>query len=219
MTNKRFSQSDSLKKDLINQLKQKGINDQNVLKAIYDVPREEFVNIDFKSKAYVDDALPIDCNQTISQPFTVAFMTQLLDIEPGMKVLEIGTGSGYQAAILYYLGAKVFSIERHLDLLTKAKVTFEKLGIEIHSLHGDGSMGWKLSAPFDRIIVTASAPEIPDTLLKQLAVNGKLVIPVGDKIKQTMCLVVKNNIGEGYDVFDYGEFKFVPLVGKKGWEN
>lgn len=203
---------------LIEELKQKGISDVEVLKAIEKTPREEFVKLPLQTNAYLDSAMPIDCNQTISQPYTVAFMTQILEAKSGMKVLEIGTGSGYQAAILCNMGLKVYTVERHLNLLNQAKEVFKKLNLEIFSLHADGTLGWSLLAPFDRIIVTAAAPEIPDTLLKQLATNGVMALPVGNKDKQKMCLVKKIGGENQYDIFDYGEFKFVPLIGKKGWE-
>jgi protein-L-isoaspartate(D-aspartate) O-methyltransferase len=197
----------------------RGITDAAVLRAMGKVPREEFLERHFATRAYEDSALPIAAGQTISQPFTVAYMTQALQLKPGEKVLEIGTGSGYQAAILAELGCKVFTIERHQQLLQGARKVFDELGYhDIISRSGDGSRGWAEYAPFDAIIVTAGAPDIPETLTKQLnPEGGRLLVPVGSMAVQKMYLVI-NNLGK-LNVEELPEFKFVPLVGKEGWND
>lgn len=203
---------------LVDKLRQRGIRDERILSAMNKIPRELFVDSAFVTQAYEDIALPIDCNQTISQPYTVAFMTQCLNLKEGSKVLEIGTGSGYQATLLYLMGMRVYTIERIYELYIKAKNLFEKLGVEVTSKWGDGSLGWKEFAPYDGIIVTAAAPKVPEPLLEQLAINGRLVIPVGDRSYQAMYIITK--IGE--DQFREEQehyFKFVPLIGEKGWKN
>ncbi len=181
------------------------------------IPREQFLGKNFSRQAYDDSALPIGSGQTISQPYTVAYMTQALQLKKGEKVLEIGTGSGYQAAVLKEMGARVFTIERHLDLLKEAQKRFASFGYhDIISRAGDGSRGWAEYAPFDAIIVTAGAPDVPETLTKQLSPNGgRLIIPVGSKDIQRMYLI-KNENGN-LSVEELPEFKFVPLVGKEGW--
>ncbi len=208
----------SARAELIDHLRESGIRDERVLHAIAMVPREEFVQDAFRHRAYEDSALPIACGQTISQPYTVAMMTQLLEAEPGMKVLEVGTGSGYQAAVLHTLGLKVFTIERHFELLQNARAVFQKLGYNIASHLGDGTLGWSTFAPYDRIVVTAGAPDIPTSLLRQLAPDGRLVIPIGGRQQQRMQAAIKIGDTSQYDVFDYGEFKFVPLVGRNAWD-
>ncbi|MGH2569417.1 MAG: protein-L-isoaspartate(D-aspartate) O-methyltransferase [Bacteroidota bacterium] len=207
---------DDERKDMIKLLRERGIADDRILNAMMRVERHSFLNEPFLNRAYEDTALPIGRAQTISQPFTVAFMTQELDHRPGMKVLEVGTGSGYQAAILAELGCKVYTIERHLDLLNNARKLFEKKGYRIMSRGGDGTVGWSEFAPYDGIIVTAGAPEVPQPLLDQLADGGRLVIPVGDLTMQKLRIVTKTN-GE-FETKDIHGFKFVPLIGKKGWE-
>ncbi|HXG38262.1 MAG TPA: protein-L-isoaspartate(D-aspartate) O-methyltransferase [Bacteroidota bacterium] len=204
------------RKEMIDLLRERGITDQRVLDAMAKVERHLFVGPAFINRAYEDTALPIGKAQTISQPYTVAFMTQELNPKPGWKVLEVGTGSGYQAAILAELGCKVYTIERHLELLNQARKVFEQLGYRIMSRGGDGTVGWTEYAPFDGIIVTAGAPEVPEPLLQQLAEGGRLVIPVGDLRMQALRVVTKVN-GK-YEVKDIQGFKFVPLIGKKGWE-
>jgi protein-L-isoaspartate(D-aspartate) O-methyltransferase len=198
-------------------LRSRGINDERVLKAMGKVPREQFLEKNFSRRAYEDSALPIGSGQTISQPFTVAYMTQALRLIKGERVLEIGTGSGYQAAVLAELGCKVFTIERHQDLLRSARKVFEQLGYhDIISRSGDGSRGWAEYAPFDGIIVTAGAPDVPETLTKQLNMNGgRLLVPVGSRSVQRMYLV--KNMNGKLEVTELPEFKFVPLVGKEGW--
>lgn len=203
------------KSKLISDLENKGINNQDILKAIQKIPRELFLSKSFWNKAYDDNALPIDCGQTISQPFTVAYMTQLLEVEKGMRVLEIGTGSGYQAILLHLLKCNVYTIERHKPLYEKAKLFFEHNKLPISCHLGDGSKGLLNHAPYNRIIVTAASPDIPEELLKQLDDNGKMVIPVGDTSSQTMFLITKKENKFTYE--EKGKFKFVPLVGEFGF--
>jgi len=206
------------RQEMVENLRARGITDERVLDVIARLPREEFVSSAFRSRAYEDDALPIACNQTISQPYTVARMTQLLEARPGMKVLEIGTGSGYQAAVLCMLGLKVFTIERHAELLRGARENLARVGCNVATHLGDGTLGWMTFAPYDRIIVTAGAPEIPQPLLRQLAPDGRLIIPTGGRDAQRMEMVFKIGDTGQYDVYDYGEFKFVPLIGRNAWE-
>ena len=202
---------------LILELTKNGINDLRVLKCIEEIPRSIFIESSIKSKSNLNIALPIECGQTISQPLVVAFMSQSLDLNKKIRVLEIGTGSGYQTSILSKLARFVYTIERHETLKKIAESKFKDLGFKnIFCKHADGGLGWIDQAPFDRIIVTASAPEIPMTLLKQLNNNGIMIIPIGeDNNDQILTLVRKNN--EGY-VFKSNLMKvrFVPLLeGKK----
>ena len=202
---------------LILELTKNGINDLRVLKCIEEVPRSIFIESSIKSKSNLNIALPIGCGQTISQPLVVAFMSQSLNLNKKIRVLEIGTGSGYQTSILSKLVRFVYTIERYETLKKIAERKFKDLGFKnIFCKHADGGLGWKDQAPFDRIIVTASAPEIPITLLKQLNNNGIMIIPIGeDNNDQILTLVRKNN--EGY-VFKSSLMKvrFVPLLeGKK----
>ncbi|HCA43147.1 MAG TPA: protein-L-isoaspartate O-methyltransferase [Bacteroidetes bacterium] len=207
------------RKELVKILAGQGINDKKVLFAINKVKREFFVNDEFKSRAYDNNALPIAGNQTISQPFTVAFMTQLLEVKPGDKVLEIGTGSGYQAAVLCELGAKVFSVERVSELAVKTDKLLKSLGYNVKIKTGDGSKGWIEYAPFEKIIVTAGSPQIPKSLLDQLAIGGLIVIPVGDQFTQIMTLIkkVSENDEIKFKQKKFDEYKFVPLIGAEGW--
>ena len=168
------------RKAMVELLRKRGIKDENVLRAMEKVPRHLFVPEAFIHYAYEDSALPIGFYQTISQPYTVALMTEALEVKPGDKILEVGTGSGYQAAILAEMGAKVFTIERFEELLKTALETLSKLGYNVIGMVGDGSIGWSEFAPYDGIIVTAAAPKIPKSLVNQLKVNGHLVIPIGD---------------------------------------
>ena len=202
---------------LISSLAEKGITDQNVLMAMREVKREKFVPLLMRLNAYRDIALPIGYEQTISQPYTVAIMTQALSVKNGDKVLEIGTGSGYQAAILEEMGARVFTIERHNDLYRNTQILFDKLGIRISTKCGDGTIGWSAHAPFDGIIVTAGSPDIPESLKKQLAIGGRLVIPVGDKRTQTLKVVTRTSEND-YDIESIPEFAFVPLIGREAWD-
>ncbi len=202
--------------NLISQLRNAGISDEQTLKAMSALPREKFVPDIIKSRSYEDSALPIGSQQTISQPFTVAFMTASIKLKHSERVLEIGTGSGYQAAVLAMCGAKVYTIERHWELYNSAKKTFAELGLSIQSRFGDGTIGWSEHAPFDAIIVTAGAPEIPQSLLLQLVVGGRIIIPVGDEHAQIMKYIVRKSEHE-FDSIDLKEFRFVPLIGKEGW--
>ena len=203
--------------EMVGLLREKGISDARVLQAMSRVERHLFVLDPFLNRAYEDTALPIAKTQTISQPYTVAFMTQELAVSKDAKVLEIGTGSGYQAAILAEMGCRVFTIERHVDLHLQARKLLEKLGYRVATRCGDGTVGWSEFAPYDGIIVTAAAPEVPDALLHQLAEGGKLVIPVGDLDTQSLRIITKQ--GENFRSREDRGFKFVPLIGKKGWGN
>jgi protein-L-isoaspartate(D-aspartate) O-methyltransferase len=196
-------------------LKDEGITDEQLLLAMGKVERHLFVPEPFTNRSYEDSALPIGYGQTISQPYTVALMTQALAVKPGDKILEVGTGSGYQAVLLAEMGARVFTIERHVGLLTGARRMFDKLGYTIASKAGDGTVGWSEFSPFSGIIVTAGAPDIPQPLLDQLTDGGRLVIPVGDMEIQTLVVCVRR--GEHIDRKEVRGFKFVPLIGKMGW--
>jgi protein-L-isoaspartate(D-aspartate) O-methyltransferase len=180
------------------------------------VERHLFVPEVVRHNAYMDTALPIGFGQTISQPFTVAFMTQAMKLKPKSKVLEIGTGSGYQAAVLEKMGMKVFSIERQPDILLSAQKLFDDLCISVICRMGDGTLGWSDFAPYDAIIVTAGGPVIPVNLKKQLAIGGKMVIPVGDRHSQSLKIVTKIS-EEEYAIEEIPKFAFVPLIGKEGW--
>ncbi len=199
------------------QLEQRGIRDKRVLEAMASTPREIFVPGVPVSLAYDDRALPIDAGQTISQPYMVARMTELLDVQPADRILEIGTGSGYQAAILARLGARVTSIERHADLSEVARERLAEAGIEGVDLRvGDGSRGEPDGAPWDGIVVTAGAPSIPDALREQLAVGARLVIPVGPRDRQELIVVERRGPADWVEWSD-GAVVFVPLVGEGGW--
>lgn len=203
---------------LVKELKKLGISSPKVLKAMQAVPRHFFFPTDFLDKAYENIAFPIDGGQTISQPFTVAKQTELLNVKKGDKILEIGTGSGYQSAVLKVLGATVYSIETVEKLHLQAKELFKKLGLDIATIYGDGSRGLPELAPFDKIIMTAAAPKLISSLTAQLAINGKLVAPVGDLAVQKMILVTRNDDNE-YTETTHGDFNFVPLTGTHGWSN
>lgn len=192
----------------------KGITDQVILRAIDKVPRHLFMDDAFIGFAYKDAAFRIGAGQTISQPYTVAIQTGLLDIIPGDKVLEIGTGSGYQTCILLEMGARVFTIERQKLLYDKAKEHLPKLGYKPRFFYGDGYKGLPVDAPFDKVLVTCGAPIIPAGLLKQLKIGGVLVIPVGEGEIQTMTRVVKVS-DDQYDNMEFGKFSFVPMLEKK----
>jgi protein-L-isoaspartate(D-aspartate) O-methyltransferase len=208
------SKHQGLRNQLVKQLEEKGITDKYVLGAIGKVPRHLFLDSSFENFAYQDKAFPIGADQTISQPFTVAFQTQLLDIKKGDKVLEIGTGSGYQTAVLCLLGASVYSIERQNKLFKKAQLLLPKLGYNPKKfVFGDGYKGLPDAAPFDSIIVTAGAPFIPQPLMAQLKVGGRLVIPVGEN-EQIMTLLVRKNEKQ-FEKQEFGDFKFVPLLENK----
>lgn len=203
---------------LVIELRKKGIHDANVLRAIGEIHREAFLPPAMANRAYEDNALPIDNRQTISQPYTVASMTQALRLERGMKVLEIGTGSGYQAAVLAAMGMTVYSIERHPNLSQKARDVLAKEGYKVNCRVGDGTIGYSGEAPYDAIIVTAGAPDVPETLARQLKIGGRLAVPVGDRMTQQMYMVTRT-APEKWDVVDLGPYKFVPLIGIEGWED
>lgn len=199
---------------LVDTVKSKGINSQKVLDALNNVPRHLFMDSGFEDHAYQDKAFPIAADQTISQPYTVAFQTELLRVKKGDIVLEIGTGSGYQTAVLCELGAKVYSIERQHELYRKTKKFLGKIGYRPKFLSfGDGYKGLPEYAPFDKIIVTAGAPYVPKALLAQLKIGGRLVIPVGED-PQVMTLYVRKS-GKEFEKKEFGEFRFVPLLEDK----
>jgi protein-L-isoaspartate(D-aspartate) O-methyltransferase len=203
-----------LRRKLVETVKSKGIRDERVLNAIEKIPRHLFLDSSFTEIAYQDKPFPIGLGQTISQPYTVAFQTELLEVNQGEKILEIGTGSGYQACVLFEMGAKVFSIERHRELHKKSKALLNKLGYNPKLFYGDGYKGLPTFAPFDKILVTAGAPEIPEDLLKQLKVDGYMVIPVGKGGSQVMLRLKKISESE-FEKEEFGHFRFVPLLGKK----
>ena len=203
-----------MRKKLVETLQTKGITNKEVLKAINKIPRHLFMDSGFIDHAYVDKAFPIGADQTISQPYTVARQSELLNLKKGDKILEIGTGSGYQTAVLLEMGMNVFSIERQNELFKKTKLFLPKLGYRPKKLiFGDGYIGLKAAAPFDGIVVTAGAPFVPNPLLAQLKIGGKLVIPVGDKV-QVMTIFTRTSATE-FKKEEFGEFKFVPLLEDK----
>ena len=204
-----------LRKKLIEILKQKGIADSAVLEAIGKVPRHLFMDSSFLDHAYVDKAFPIAADQTISQPYTVARQTALLEVKKGDKILEIGTGSGYQTAVLLELGAVVYSIERQQELFKKTTLFLPKLGYRPKKLiFGDGYKGFSAAAPFDGILVTAGAPYVPKPLLAQLKIGGRLVIPVGATDTQIMTVFTRKT-AKKFEKQEYGAFRFVPLLEDK----
>lgn len=199
------------------QIVSRGITDSGVIGAMQTVPRHLFVGASMRNRAYNDSALPLEANQTISQPYIVALMTQSLRLTGTEKVLEIGTGSGYQAAILSTLARKVFTIERLPELARKARATLEKHGYgNVVVTSGDGTLGWAKFAPYDGIMITAAAPRLPVNLLNQLADGGRMVVPVGDKNTQTLKIIRKD--GDEYSQTDSIDCIFVPLLGFNGWE-
>ncbi|MDG2153096.1 MAG: protein-L-isoaspartate(D-aspartate) O-methyltransferase [Crocinitomicaceae bacterium] len=202
------------RKMLISKLKEMGIKDQSILEAFDTIPRHYFLDLVFDAQAYKNMAFQIGSDQTISHPYTVAFQTQLLEVEKGMKILEIGTGSGFQTCILCRLGAKVFSIERHKELHKKAKGMIDFFKFSARLFFGDGYKGNKTYAPYDRILVTCGAPEIPMELLSQLKNGGILVIPVGAGKEQKMIKLTKDFEGNVSEE-DFGTFKFVPMLERK----
>ncbi len=203
-----------LRNQLVTLLKEKGITDKGVLEAIKKLPRHLFLNSSFADYAYQDKAFPIGAGQTISQPYTVAFQSQLLEVKKEDKILEIGTGSGYQTAVLCLIGAKVYSIERQNELFKQTSVLLPKLGIRPkHLSFGDGYKGLPNHAPFDSIIVTAGAPVIPQALMAQLKIGGRLVIPLGEE-NQIMTLLIRKNETQ-FEKHEFGDFKFVPLLENK----
>lgn len=202
-----------LRKALVEELARKGITDQRVLEAIGKIPRHIFLDSSLDNISYQDKALPIGCSQTISQPFTVAFQTQLLDIKANDKVLEIGTGSGYQTSVLCEMKAKVFSIERHKPLFIRAKSVLEILKYNPKCFFGDGYKGLPTYSPFDKIIITCGAKTIPTELISQMKIGGVLVIPIGDET-QTMYRITKISEKE-LSKEKFGDFKFVPMLEDK----
>ena len=209
---------ESERKELVDKLKARKITDKHVLEAFLKIERHLFLPKALETHAYRDVALPIGFGQTISQPFTVAFMTQELQLKKGAKVLEIGTGSGYQAAILVNMGIRVFSIERQFDIYARTRKLFDEMQINALLKLGDGTIGWEEFSPYDGIIVTAGSPSIPISLKKQLAIGGRLVIPVGDRSTQILTVITK----EDENVFSQKEipaFTFVPLIGREGWDS
>lgn len=204
-----------MRKGLVSLLRDKGIDNNDVLAAVGKIPRHMFFDKVFHNNyAYEDIAFPIGAGQTISQPSTVAFQSCLLDIKKGEKVLEIGTGSGYQTAVLLELGAKVYTIERQRELFNVTKPILTKMGYRAQFFFGDGFEGKQTYAPFDKIIVTCGAPFIPPKLVAQLALNGKMVIPVGEGKEQIMTLIDKNDKGELKET-TFGNFSFVPMLNNK----
>ena len=199
---------------MIEDLKSRDIKDVNVLNAMLEVPRHFFFDSSFLQFAYEDNAFPIGFDQTISHPYTVAFQSELLNAKPGCKVLEIGTGSGYQAAVLSLLDADVFTIERQKKLYNKTKEFLPKIGYRCEFIFGDGYKGLPNFAPFDKIIVTCGAPKIPEELLTQLKVGGRMVVPIGDGKNQKMHLIQKKS-SQDYDISTHGNFLFVPMLDDK----
>ncbi len=208
------SKHQGLRNQLVKLLQEKGITDKSVLEAIKKIPRHLFLNSSFEDYAYQDKAFPIGAGQTISQPYTVAFQSQLLEIKKDHKVLEIGTGSGYQTAVLCAMGAKVYSVERQNELFKQTAALLPKLSIRPkHLSFGDGYKGLENYAPFDSIIVTAGAPIIPKPLMAQLKIGGRLVIPLGEEV-QIMTLLIRKNETQ-FEKHEFGDFKFVPLLENK----
>lgn len=204
------------RKLLVKTLEQKGIQDKKVLRAIGKVPRHYFFSKTFWNQAYRDIAFSIGYGQTISQPYTVAYQTELLHIQPNDKVLEIGTGSGYQTCILLELGAEVYTIEREKNLYERVIQVLPYIGYQAKFFLGDGSKGIEAHAPYDKILVTAGAPIVPDTLLKQLKIGGILVIPVGSEKEQKMLTILRVS-EDDYERIELDTFRFVPLIGEQGW--
>jgi len=207
-----------LRRNLVKVLREKGIKDEEVLAAIGKIPRHGFVESAFAEAAYEDRPLPIGDGQTISQPYTVAAQTSFLQVKSGMKVLEVGTGSGYQASVLAEMGVKLFSIERIRNHHNKARRILDDLGYKVRLKCGDGSAGWASFAPYDRILVTAASPNIPMPLKEQLAIGGRLVIPYGSRKMQQMGVITRVSKSE-FKIETGGNFKFVPMIGKFGWED
>jgi protein-L-isoaspartate(D-aspartate) O-methyltransferase len=199
------------------QIARRGVKDERVLIAMRQVPREVFVGPNLKSLAYDDRPLPIGRNQTISQPYVVALMVEALSIKPNHRVLEIGGGSGYAAAIMSMIAAEIYVIERHVSLAKTAAERFKKLGFtNINIRAGDGSMGWPVAAPFDAILVSAGGPNVPETLKQQLSIGGRLVMPVGGEQHQVLVALMRTSQFE-YFQHDLGTVKFVKPIGEQGW--
>lgn len=203
-----------MRRQLIAELREKGIHDERILNAFDAIPRHFFLDLVFELQAYTNQAFQIGAGQTISHPFTVAFQTQLLELKKGEKVLEIGTGSAFQTCILCELGAKVVTIERQRELFVKAKYIINHFNFNPRSIYGDGYAGWPALAPYDKILVTCGAPDIPIELLRQLKVGGIMVIPVGEGVNQKMLKIIKSD-ETNVDVTEYGTFSFVPMLENK----
>jgi protein-L-isoaspartate(D-aspartate) O-methyltransferase len=203
-----------LRKKLVEEVQSKGVKDEAVLAAISKIPRHVFLDNAFVEFAYQDKAFPIGAGQTISQPYTVAFQTELLQIKKGSKVLEIGTGSGYQTSVLCELGAKVFSVERQKELYDRTRVLLKKMNYRAKLFYGDGYKGLPTFMPFDKILVTCGAPFVPDDLLEQLKVGGTMVIPVGEGDVQVMTKITRVSENK-FERQKYGEFRFVPMLYNK----
>lgn len=203
-----------LRQQMVEGLRQRGIDDERVLKAINDVPRHWFMDSLLDASAYIDQAFPIGCEQTISHPSTVAMQSQLLKVEPGMKVLEIGTGSGYQTAVLCRLGAKVFTVERQKGLFDKTRKLLKELRIPARCFLGDGYQGLAEAdnGPYDRIIVTCGAPEVPAALMAQLKAGGIMVIPLGDGQHEMLRITKNGEREEDWQVERFGTYSFVPML-------
>lgn len=199
------------RKKLVDELRTKGITDEEVLRAVNAVPRHEFMDPAFLHHAYTDKAFPISSGQTISQPYTVAIQTSLLNVKKRDKILEIGTGSGYQCAILVEMGAKVYTIERHRELFILAQRTLASLRYSADFFYGDGYEGKPQYGPFDGIVITAATPDIPAKLHYQLKIGGRMVVPVGDSSSQVMTLVIRNG-EEDFEYSSHGTFVFVPML-------
>ena len=201
-----------MRRQLVDELRRKGIADERVLEAIAAIPRHQFIDDSaFLQMAYSDVAFPIGSGQTISQPYTVAFQTSLLEVQRGMRVLEIGTGSGYQTAVLHALGARVFSIERQRALYLRTRDRLQRMGVKANLFYGDGYLGLPKEGAFDRVLVTCGAPFVPPALLEQLKPGGRAVIPVGEDGVQTMLLIEVTPSGE-QERSEHGTFRFVPMV-------
>ena len=199
------------------QLWGRGVRDPRVLAAMGRVPREEFISQEDFVNAYGDHPLPIGAGQTVSQPYIVAAMVEALELRPSDRVLEVGTGTGYEAAVLAELAAEIWTIERHEELAVKAREILARLGYaNVHVIHGDGSLGLPQQAPFDKILVAAAAPQIPESLIAQLADGGRLVVPVGTRAEQQVHVVRK--VGSEIVVTTHDLCRFVPLVGAEGWQ-
>ncbi len=203
-----------MRRKLVNEIRKKGILNEEILEAIYRVPRHLFLDSGFLKYAYEDKPFPIGSGQTISQPYTVAFQTELLNVKHGARVLEIGTGSGYQACVLAAIGAQVYSIERQKKLYDKARSFLPELGFKINLFYGDGYLGLPAHAPFDGILITAAAPEVPECLFDQLKTGGVLVSPVGRGDIQTMFRYTKLKDGK-ISKEQFGSFRFVPMLQEK----
>ncbi len=206
-----------LRRQLVASIRKKGIRDNAVLNALSKIPRHLFMDSAFGQHAYQDKPFSIGEGQTISQPYTVAFQTALLQIQPGEKVLEVGTGSGYQAAVLVEMGAELYTIERNETLHHRARKLLQQLNYSCHMILGDGTKGYATKAPFHKVIVTASAPSIPKSLIEQLAIGGMLVMPVGDEYQQKM-IRIRRLSEKQLQKEEHGLFNFVKLIGEQGWK-